>query len=542
MAYNHGQSQIQALCTLLYSPDNIESLLRMIEQTSPSPVTQLSATLAAELISKTCTEESYKVKLAELGVLDALAYKLTSFVVSQGYVLPGAETYAGEPGALGTLPMPAPPNAQLSPILRAISVIIEYSKSRAEHFLTSPAVVTVFPRNIQNLPLGEVKRGPWGSPNPMGFVVSKQNSSNPIDLLLPSVPSPQPTGPTSFPPLGSPSVDKQAHFFSPPASQSITPPGPDENESAMISWLICIAREERGVDRLMAIRLAATLFRLGLARKHRITMLGYLVVPLLVQMLEKSCTAPQKIQLNEDGTPPESLTLKQEAPAVLATLIMDSRELQKYAADYGAIKKLSQMLKESFNPVDDAGRTMWSPVPSNGLQKELPPVMCLGPAGVSPKVLHKVRVREGVLRALSALSLFKEEYRKAICDNGVVQYVIDSLKPCNSDSTERNGALEITDVEGNPVPTLLAACAAARSLTRSVSVLRTSLIDAGVANPIFKLVKSGDVEVQIAATAVICNLAMDFSPMKEVSLKMEACCSWLLCATNDSQLLGHHYC
>ncbi|WEW61774.1 hypothetical protein PRK78_007270 [Emydomyces testavorans] len=515
LAYQHGQSQLRQLSGLLYSKEHIGSLLRILEQTSASPITQSSVALAADLISKTCTEESYKVTLAEAGVLDTLATKLAAFIVAQGYVLPGAENYAVAPGALGSLPLPAPPKARLSPILRAISVVIEYSKSRAEHFLTSPAVVTVFPRNIQNLPLGEVKRGPWGSPYSLGFVVSKQNSSNPIDSLLPSLPSPQPTGSTSFPPLGShSSFDKHTHFFTPPSVQSDSPSTPDEHECAIISWLISIAREASGMSRLMAIRLAAILFRLGLARKHRVTMLGYLLVPLLVQMLEKEYTVPEDIESSESEIMSSS-SMKEEAPAVLATLVMDSRELQKHAVDGGAIKKLSHLLKESFTPDEDGGKLMWSPVPSDISPDNPQPEMCLGPPGVSPLVLHKVRLREGILRAFSALSLFREDYRKAICDNGVVPYVIDSLRPYEPEFAGANGDSKPTAVEGNPVPTLLAACAAARSLTRSVSVLRTNLIDAGIANPIFQLVKSHDVGVQIAATSVICNLAMDFSPMKE---------------------------
>nr|KMM64038.1 armadillo repeat protein [Coccidioides posadasii RMSCC 3488] len=516
LAYEHGYSQLRHLSALLYSPVHITSLLRILEQTSTLSSAQSCIELAAELISKTCTEESHKVTLAEAGVLDALATRVASFIVAQGYVLPGAENYAGAPGGLGSIPPPAPPNAKLGPILRAICVILEYSKSRADHFLTSPAIVTVFPRNIQNIPLGEVKRGPWGS-HPVGFVVSKQNSSNPIDSLLPAVPSPQPTGSTSFPPLGShSSFDKHAHFFSPPPLQSESPSASDEHECAIISWLVSIAREGAGMDRLLAIRLVAILFRLGLAKKHRVTMLGYLVVPLLLQMLEKGYTAPEDTESSESGSISQTSRVKEEAPATLATLVMDSRELQKHAADGGAIKKLSQMLKESFNAVEDAGRSMWSPVPNGtSLKGFQPEISSLGPPGVSPSVFHRVRVREGVLRALSALSLFREEYRKAICDNGVVPLVIDSLKPYEPESTESSSDAKSAAVEGNPIPTLLAACAAARSLTRSVSVLRTSLIDAGVANPIFKLVKSRNVEIQIAATSVICNLALDFSPMKE---------------------------
>jgi hypothetical protein len=129
-----------------------------------------------------------------------------------------------------------------------------------------------------------------------------------------------------------------------------------------------------------------------------------------------------------------------------------------------------------------------------------------------------MRYRESILKALAALVPFKDEYRKAVCENGVVPYIIDSLKPRPSDApADATSMPKNSATDGNPTPTILAACGAARMLTRSVSVLRTSLIDAGVAQPLFVLIKHPDLEVQIAATAAICNLALDFSPMKQVS-------------------------
>lgn len=43
-------------------------------------------------------------------------------------------------------------------------------------------------------------------------------------------------------------------------------------------------------------------------------------------------------------------------------------------------------------------------------------------------------------------------------------------------------------------------------------------MDAGLAAPLFGLLKHQDIEIQIQATAVVCNLVLDFSPMREVSI------------------------
>jgi armadillo repeat-containing protein 8 len=65
-----------------------------------------------------------------------------------------------------------------------------------------------------------------------------------------------------------------------------------------------------------------------------------------------------------------------------------------------------------------------------------------------------------------------------------------------------------------------AACQCARVLCRSVSVLRTSVVDSGMGKVLFELVKNPDedLRVKVAAMAGICNLLNDFSPMRTVRI------------------------
>ncbi|ODH52916.1 hypothetical protein GX48_00784 [Paracoccidioides brasiliensis] len=511
LCQQRSSQHVKQLSSLLFSRDHVETLRRLIidSTVSPSSISELSVALAANLIAKTCSEENHKTLLAEFGVLDALALKLSTFVVSQGFVLPGAENSAMDPGALKMLPPAAPPNARLAPILRAIAVIIENSKSRAEHFISSPAVVTVFPKEVPEFSPNDIKKTPWGSTYFSGFAVPRHSATNPIDAILPSVPIVQTKISTNFPPLGSHnSYGRHGQFFSPPISIPESNVS-DEEESALISWLFAVIRAESDLTRLVGAKLATNLCRLGLAKKHRLPMFGYLLIPLLIATFEKDFEVPDDADVYESVLIPTTLRIKEEAPAILASLIMDSCELQSHAGEGGAIPKLAQMLKESFNPIAGTGKPMWNPdksllVTPNVSQPEL----CLGPRGLSPMAYHKMKLREAVLRALAALGLFKEEYRRMMCENGVTGYIIDSMKPCDPESPDA--------LDGNPVPTLLAACAAVRSLTRSVTALRTNMIDHCLTTPMFALVKHGDVDVQIAATSVLCNLTLDFSPLKEI--------------------------
>ena len=73
-------------------------------------------------------------------------------------------------------------------------------------------------------------------------------------------------------------------------------------------------------------------------------------------------------------------------------------------------------------------------------------------------------------------------------------------------------------VTENPKGLIFAACQLVRSVSRSVSTPRKSLTDSELASTIFVLLKYQDVEIEVTAPPVICNLALDLSPMRKAIL------------------------
>ncbi|KIH91582.1 armadillo repeat protein [Sporothrix brasiliensis 5110] len=157
----------------------------------------------------------------------------------------------------------------------------------------------------------------------------------------------------------------------------------------------------------------------------------------------------------------------------------------------------------------------------------------LGPAGQSSQLAYRIRLREATLKALTALVAVKYDYQKAFVDQDVMVYVVASLnatpsKPrANKDRTRSIKDMELNssgtadddnldpEYGRNPVGVLVAACNLVRMLSRSIAILRTTLEDAGVAAPIFRLLRHPDIDVQVAVTGVMCNLLTETSPMRE---------------------------
>ncbi|KAH0612213.1 uncharacterized protein H6S33_010265 [Morchella sextelata] len=280
-------------------------------------------------------------------------------------------------------------------------------------------------------------------------------------------------------------------------------------ESPVILWLISQVRSGDSFTRLMATAVLTNLFKVSLISKKMTHILVLLVLPVLVRLLNEEDMLV-KVGVGVGGVDAETRQkwiIQERAPAILSRLVMDSPEMQKAAVDALAIKKLALMLRKATESPSSSvnGVANGDSIESEETEKH---------RRNRPEISHRMKVKEGTMRCLASLALFKDDYRKTIIEAGVIPMVVSSMKPLEP-IPGAPASQENNTGEGNPPAVLIAACGVVQSLSRSVSILRTSLIDAGVAMPLFTLLRHEDIEVRVASTAAVCNLLLDFSPMRQ---------------------------
>lgn len=465
----------------VFTKSSIASFLYILRQPLPTSYQQLQIALVSTLLA-TCCHHSLPLRsaLVNQGILDALASNLADFAL----------VYTRNPQSSHA-------QLDLTALLNAISHIVRDSAYRAHRLIFSHDLRRVFSDSSDTTSLEPLHVPDFNQHRRPSNVV-------PVDSLLPKVMAPLQKS-LSF---GHHALINSKLF----PDQSV---GHISVSSPLCVWLMYLARSQQGpCCRLAALRLLAILNDAlnadGAAprsdvvsrSKERERQMALFAIPIAVKLVQDALDTYS----DQDAT-----VVKEDACSVLAHLIENSTELQKAALDAGAVKHVSQLFRKSFDPIALA-RPMWSANPQ-ALEPQIPPTpsTTLGDNGLAPEVMHAMKCRAGALDALAAIAEKEDANRKAVIDSGIVSNIIDSLKPL---SAFDSSALPHKD--GNTVPVLLAACRAATALSRSVSLLRTSLIDAGIAKPIFTLLKYSDLAVQISATNVTCNLVLEFSPMRQV--------------------------
>ncbi|KAL5352673.1 hypothetical protein ACLOAV_002621 [Pseudogymnoascus australis] len=539
---------ITSLADSVLSAPHVGSIYKIFSQSSTSPHTRSQVCIAASLINKLCQNERHRSMLANSGVLDALATRLAEIIALQGLVIPGADVAVEKDGLLNRFPYAeGSEGADLAIILECIAVIVADSKLRACQLIYSSAILAVFPLfPITDFAPNRSTKAAWAAYN-ASDPSSRQQQMNAVDYLIPNVSTSHTNSASgiasAFPPLGTQgpsdsimqdSGSKAAAWPHRNSTGTELPPASgtgdaEDPESPLVPYLIWLARSSTEIGRLMAAYLLAGLYRAGVTTKSREVSIGLLIIPILVGLLEHTA---EHCATNDARQTAKLWLLMERTPAVIARLIIDSEYLQKSAYDAGIISKLAKMMKSSYEQVPTNHETRsWSSGAGSGseIDKETSGSSKLGDSGFSALLVHRIKVRESVLRAIAALVPFKDEYRKSIVEQDTMPFIVESLKPYpekpshklneKSETTQKTSADETSSLRSgfgiNPTSVLIAACGAVRHLSRSVSILRTTLVDNGVVMPVFNLLSHSDIEVQIAATATVCNIVTEFSPMRE---------------------------
>lgn len=110
---------------------------------------------------------------------------------------------------------------------------------------------------------------------------------------------------------------------------------------------------------------------------------------------------------------------------------------------------------------------------------------------------------QAALLAVSALCTDIEELRRKVVEHKLLPYIIRSLT--------------------SPFPNVRCAAAqCARSLSRSINIIKTALLDTDAASAFVTLLSPNEDRLtQVAILAVVCNVFIEFSPLKTTLLEMD---------------------
>ena len=502
----------------LYSKTAIQNFVGLLTQKSWSATAQTQSSLVCQLITKTISTDHQRHALVYAGVVDRLGEQIAAYFIHE-------RMHMRKLNARAIPSIPETPSPQNLPhVLAAITSIACGSRYRLARLIYSPLVLEVFPMRHPAVSTEPVTQG-------AGYSTSQGGS--PVDVPLPWIYGGSLKNENcfskNFPALGSLQTTTKRSamdILGEERANGTSDKGHARGlESSLVLWLIHVMRSSRRLCRIEAARLIVALYQAGFVDKSRAHILSMLVVPLLVGLVEET-SFPLGASSGTTSSDLEARAVREQAPRILAGLLSDFPHLQKVATEASITHKVCQLFKNTFSTVDIMPG-IWSPNDSSEDHANLPSSCRLGEKSLPAGIAHAMNCRESALVLAAALSEREDKYRKQLVDHGLVPRLIDSLTPLSENFLARiNGqsAKEKLDASvGNTVPVLLAACKAARSMSRSVNLLRTSLLDAGLATPIQALLKHPNAEVVIAATDVICNIITEFSPMRSVCIL----CFWL---------------
>ena len=504
----------------LYSHTALRAFTEILSQDARTGVDWSQVSAVCHIISQTINKERQAL-LVNVGILDRLAERLVALSVQhidasrrgRGVVI----ALFKELGIYGKF---------LPHILEAISSIVSGSQYYVICLLDHPIIKEHFWIHLSADPPGKITRTDDAS----------LCSMLKIHQLLPEMPVPssrsETAGSRAFPALSSaqqaPRTSSVMDLLVPIESSSS-----DANDrtfatravhSDLIQWLICMMRSGDDVCMIEAARLITKITAAGFNHKQTYRVLSFFVVSQLTNFFShifRDDKLPEK-QFAEFLAKHGSVVEK--VSSVLAELLPCSPSLQKGSAiEHNSVTFIGTLLKTTFLELD-IKPACWSPESGQTEPMDLGPSCKLGDPPIAKEILQAMRCRASLLSLLAAVTDRNDDFRRAVVDQGILPLIVNSLSLVSPDTVTDmaktgnepwQGKLDAN--LGNISTVVIAACDVTRNMSRSIALLRTSLIDAAISNPIFILTKNSNLDLVIAATDVVCNIVTDVSPAREVS-------------------------
>lgn len=191
---------------------------------------------------------------------------------------------------------------------------------------------------------------------------------------------------------------------------------------------------------------------------------------------------------------------REAAPRVLATLITDCEALQRIATEAGAVERLAEiLLPKPENDVNGkGGRHHHSDIVLHGYRGVGMPAMD-DTDDEEEEPRSRGLVTEGALVALAAICSRYDEARESVIKLQLLPGIVEALGDTSSQ-------------------VVLGALNCVHSLSRSLKIVRSDIASDNIGEILLRLLESDNIEIQRSASATVCNVVMDFSPIKHVIL------------------------
>ncbi|KAI8892511.1 armadillo-type protein [Globomyces pollinis-pini] len=242
--------------------------------------------------------------------------------------------------------------------------------------------------------------------------------------------------------------------------------------------LFRMLQDKRASMRLGASTCLSHLYNSGSLTSEYSSMVSHQLLPAIIRLFDDTSVISSQLGMHIS-------TIQERAIDLFAFLIYDNTKLQSVAMEGDAITRLAKILE--FTLQQDS--TIETPLQISTIENHV----------VDPTT---EKTRESVLLALASVTSMTEECRKQVIDLKLLPHIVQFL-------------------ESKSKKLRIAACQCAKSLSRSVKHLRTSLMDVGIALPLYNLLFDPDLEVQTVASATLCNIVLDFSPMKKIIIERQ---------------------